>query len=146
MLRFAYVSLAFLHIGGKVLPMPHIGFLMLIYGNSGLDIWDPRGDPSMLTPKRGRIWNAWDPASSKTPSPGLGVGGSPSRWDLRGQNPGQDPDSLCHFFRKCEKVHLESKAAPISPAQALRAGAQRGAPLLQFWHHEVTDLSAKAKP
>ena len=71
MLQNLYVFLAFLHIGGKVLPRLHGGFFMVIYGNSGLDLWDPRGHWVMLTPKRGRIRNAWDQASSRTPSFGL---------------------------------------------------------------------------
>ena len=41
---------------------------MVMYENSGFDLWDPRGHWVMLTPKRGRIRHAWDQASSRTPS------------------------------------------------------------------------------
>ena len=68
MLQNLYVFLAFLHIGGKVLPRLHQGFFMVIYENSPLDLCDPRGHWVMLTPKRGHIRNVWEPTSSKTPS------------------------------------------------------------------------------
>ena len=110
---------------------------MLMYGNSPFDLGRARGPPPMPNPQRGCIWTARDPASSKTPSPGLGEGGAPCHSDLRGQNPGfeHEPSYTC-FCEKCEKVH------PISPPRR----HSKGAPLLQFWHHEVTVPRAKAKP
>ena len=85
---------------------------MLMYGNSGLDLGRPRGAVTRLIPKRGCIWTARDPASSKTPSPGLGEGGAPCHSDLRGQNPGFEPEPTCTFFaenvKKCTRFPLRA--------------------------------------
>ena len=62
-------------------------------------------------------------------------------WDLgsthlqqkRGPNPGHGRDRFSLFAKKYENSLIFSTGA----------SRRRGTPLLQFWHHEVTDCSAK---
>ena len=130
MLRKRYVFLYILLLGGKALPMVATGFSMLISGNSGLVLGRALGPPPYAQPPTRVYLDRSGPGELKDALAGPRRGGGTMPFGPSRSESGFRTRTHLHFFcGKCEKVH------PISPPRR----HSKGAPLLQFWHHEVTD-------
>ena len=114
-----------------------------IYENSGLALGGPRRMSCTRTGLRGCIWNVWDQRSSKDAPRDHDLDTAARHLDPSGPKPAQGPDTFPNFFfgnrRNHESPPKNFSRRRFAPAQ--KSGS--GAPLLQFWHHEVADPRAK---
>ena len=73
----------------------------------------------------------------------MGIG---DRRNIGSRNPAQGCDHFSFFGTKCIKCENLQYFPSRNARRCGLTGVSHGAPLLQFWHHEVTDPRAKAKP
>ena len=107
---------------------------MLMYGNSPFDLGRARGPPPYAQPPTRVYLDRSGPGELKDALAGPRREGGTMPFGPSRSESGFRTRTHLHFFcGKCEKVH------PIPPPRR----HSKGAPLLQFWHHEVTDCSAK---